>query len=383
MQKLSKDRMPVLMNHKSPSPRSEFAVKGLLGVLLAAMMFVVATFFVACGGSSSSPSPTAASLSGNWQFTVTPPADGSFLGGLQGGFLLAKNGTVAGGAGYSISLPALGGGNPTVCNSGSASITGTFSGQTLNLTAVAGTETFTFAGTLSADGSTISGTYASTAGTAPDGSACGTVQTGLQWTAALVPSVTGPIQGNFHSTGGLSNQDFLLSGTLTQGQNIGASNATVTGTLSFVDPVTLISNYPCFGTAAVNGQISGNAVILEIIGTDASNSGANLGQIGGVSNSGVNTVTVASTQNGNVLRDVVSPGYAVFSKSCPGGGVLTSPGDAGNICLALNGSKACQQAITLTAFLTFPGQVLAAATTSQTVTLANSSNSTLDGLTLL
>jgi hypothetical protein len=30
------------------------------------------------------------SLSGNWQFTMAPPSDGSFLGGLQGGFLLQE-----------------------------------------------------------------------------------------------------------------------------------------------------------------------------------------------------------------------------------------------------------------------------------------------------
>ena len=30
-------------------------------------------------------------LSGNWQFTLANPPDGSFLGGLQGGFLLQNN----------------------------------------------------------------------------------------------------------------------------------------------------------------------------------------------------------------------------------------------------------------------------------------------------
>ena len=338
----------------------------------------------ACGGGSSAGSQNSASLSGNWQFTVSPPNDGSFLGGLQGGFLLQQNGTVTGSAGYSIFLPpAQLGGNPTMCNSGSAPITGTISGQTVTLTATAGTQTFTFTGALSADGSTMTGTYASTAGTAPDGSACGTAQTGLQWTASSVPPITGPIQGSFHSTGTFNNQDFLVSGLLAQGQNIGASNATVTGTLTFVNPTTLISNYPCFSTASVNGQISGNTVILQIIGTDAANSGSNIGQIGGVSNSGVNAVTVASTQGGYVLQDAVTPGYAVISKACPGGGVLTSPGDSGNICLSLNGTNACQQPITLSpAFLTFPSQTLGSAASTQTITVENNSASTLSNLTL-
>ena len=144
------------------------------------------------------------------------PVDGSFLGGLQGGFLLQQNGAVTGGAVYSVSLPEL----LIPCNSGSAPITGTISGQNVTLTAVAGTENFTLTGTLSSDGSTMTGTYTSTAGTAGDGTPCGTAQTGLQWSAMLVPPITGPIQGNFHSTGGsagLGNQDFPVSGSLVQG----------------------------------------------------------------------------------------------------------------------------------------------------------------------
>ena len=379
--------MPVINgHHPNPSPnpmlRSSRFEAGSTSLLVFSLVFVFAALLLlsACGGSSSSPSPTNGSLSGNWQFTVAPPADNSFVGGLQGGFLLAKSGAVTGGATYSVALPGQGG---TVCNSGSASITGTVSGQTVNLTAVAGTQTFTFTGTLSADGSSMSGTYASTAGTAPDGSSCGTAQTGLQFSAALVPPVTGSIKGSFHSTGGLNNQDFVLTGSLAQGQNIGASNATVTGSLSFVDPTTLISNYPCFGTAAVNGQISGDTIILQIIGTDPSNSGSILGQIGGVLNSGVNAVTVASTANGNVLRDVAGPGYAVVSKPCLGAGVITNPGDSGNICLALNGSNACQEPITVSpALLVFPSQALGSTSASQTITVTNSSGASLTGLTL-
>src|SRR4029077_10542616 len=83
--------------------------------------------------------------------------------------------------------------------------------------------------------------------------------------------VTGAIQGNFHSVLDplLRDQDFPVSGSLTQGDNIGASNATVTGTLTF-------QGYPCLDTASVNGQISGNSVILQMIGVN----GLNVGQIG-------------------------------------------------------------------------------------------------------
>src|SRR5260370_26941660 len=91
----------------------------------------------ACGGASGGGgSQKAASLSGNWQFAVTPPADGSFLGGLQGGFLLQKNGSATGAVVYSVSLPAQSSGNPTVCNRGALPVIGTVLGQQLALPAV-------------------------------------------------------------------------------------------------------------------------------------------------------------------------------------------------------------------------------------------------------
>jgi Abnormal spindle-like microcephaly-assoc'd, ASPM-SPD-2-Hydin len=359
-------------------------VKSLCILLLAATMMLAA-----CGGGASGGgSPRAPSLSGNWQFTVENPPDGSFFGGLQGGFLLQKNGSVTGGAVYFVSLqntPPI-----TPCNSGSAAITGTSSGQSATLTAVAGTQTFTFTGNLSSDGSTLTGTYTSTAGTASDGTPCGTAQTGLQWSAKLVPSVTGSVTGSFHSAGsvggsGLQNQDFVVTGSLTQGENIGASNATVTGTLSFIDPATLLSDYPCLDTAAVNGQVSGNSVILQLIRTD----GSIAGQIGApagpnvASNAGTYPVNISSTAGGTVLHSVNSPAYVVTTKSCPGGGSSGTPGDAGNICLAVGSTTACQQPITLSPpTLIFPTQILGSTPTTQTITLTNDSGATLTGLTL-
>ena len=361
-------------------------VKSPLLVLLAATLLAATMTLSACGGSSSGAAQQSATLSGNWQFTVAPPADGAFLGGLQGGFLLQQNGAVTGAATYAVSLPEL----LIPCNSGSAPITGTISGQNVTLTAVAGTETFTLTGMLSSDGSTMVGTYTSTAGTAGDGTPCGTAQTGLQWSAILVPPITGSIQGNFHSTGGsagLGNQDFAVSGSLTQGENIGASNATVTGLLSFIQPGMSASDYPCFSTASVNGQISGNSVILQIIGT----SGSTIGQIGEPSGSfgstGVNPVTFNSASGGNILQGL-QPTYMVAAGSCGGSlGSTVTAGDYGNICLAVGGTlgsaNACQQPITLSpAVLNFPAQLLGSVATTQTITLGNNSSSTLNGLAL-
>jgi len=356
---------------------------GALTALLAVLLTLALT---ACGGSSSSGgSPNGASIAGNWQFTVSPPPDNSFSGGLQGGFLLQNGGTISGAAVYAVSAPNIQPPLSNPCNSGSAPVTGTNSSQSMSFTAVAGSQTFTFSGTVSADSSTMMGTYSSTAGTASDGvTPCGTAQSNLQWSAVSVPPITGPVQGSFHSTGGLSNltnQDFVVSGSLTQGQNIGASNATVTGTLTFIDPVTQLSVYPCFAQASVNGQISGSSVVLQIIATD----GSIAGQIGGPLNgaTGVNPASFDSVQGGYILHGA-GPSYLVATKACPGSlGSTVLAGDFGNICLGLGTTTACQQPITLSpSVVTFPAQTLGAAPTTQTITLSNSSAAPLNGLTL-
>jgi hypothetical protein len=338
----------------------------------------------ACGGGPSNSQQQNAKLSGNWQFILTNTSDLTVKSGLQGGFLLQNNGSLSGEVAYSNVLQ----GSQEPCNSGSAPITGTINGQTISLTAVAGTQTFALTGTLSSDGSTILGMYTATPGPVVAGTTipCGAgtaVGTTLPWTASSVPPLTGSITGSFHSTIGtnIGNEDFPVTGSLTQGENIGASNATVTGTLSFIDPTTLASDYPCIETASLNGQISGNNVILQIIAVN----GANIGQIGGTPGSGVSPVTFHSVSpNGSVLDSPVTPGYAISSPACPGSGIA-SPGDAGNLCLALGSTTACQQPVTLSpASLTFPPQLLGAAATTQTVTLTNSdpSGGALNGLTL-
>jgi hypothetical protein len=342
----------------------------------------------ACGGGGASVDPPpSAGLSGNWQFTMALQTDGTnpitFSGGLQGGFLLQNNNSITGQLVYSItsSISSTG-----PCNSGSAPVTVMINGPNVTITEVAATQTFTLTGTLSSDGSTMMGTYNSTAGTATDGSACGYAETGLSWSAVSVPAFTGTVQGFFHSTNGNSfpqNEDFPVSGSLTQGANIGASNATVTGTLNFIDPETNLSDYPCFSTASVNGQISGSSVVLQIIGTN----GSIVGQIGEPAGSatGVNPVVFESTPSGYILGGV-GPSYLVETGACKGASSLadtTVAGDSGNICLALNSTTACQQPITLSpANVIFPPQLLSAAANAQTITLTNKSGLAASGLTL-
>jgi hypothetical protein len=365
-------------------------------VIVALTMMLTLTACGGGGGTSGDPQPSAA-LSGNWQFTMAPLGDGNqndptFGPGLMGGFLLQNNdGSVTGQAVYSLTSTAP---NSAVCNAGSAALTNaTISGTTVSLTYVAGTPsnniTFTLNGTLSTTpngGATIQGNASnssSTVVTPAGGTPCGyTETTGLQWSAVSVPTLTGTVQGFFHSLAiePLTNQDFVLSGTLTQGPNIGASNATVTGTLTFEDPNTLLSDYPCFSIASVNGQISGNTVILQIIAAN----GTAEGQIGGTT-LGMGPVTLNSTPNGYVLQGgtASAPSYAVNTKGCSGTGLGSVAGDYGDICLALNSATGCQQPIILSpASLIFPPTALGVSAAAQTITLTNNSGSAASGLTL-
>jgi len=350
-----------------------FSVQSLFSVLLAGPLLLTA-----CGGGSSSNAQNNTGpngIAGNWQFTMGPPPDNSFLGGLQGGFLLQNNMSVTGAAVYRIELPAPPGGSPTVCNGGSAPITGTVNGSNVSFTAVTGPQTFTLTGGLSADGLTMIGTYTST-----DGHGCGKAESGLPWSAVYVPTLTGSIQGNFHSvlSPKLKDQDFPVTGSLTQGQNIGASSATVTGTLNF-------EGYPCLTTASVNGQVSGNALILQFFAS----SGSDVGQIGApAGDSNPSPVTILSSAAGTVIQG--TNGYGVSTGACPGGNL---PGDVGNVCLALGNTMSCTQPITLSpASLSFPIQQVGlpltvevgSAPTTQTIILTNAglSGTPLSGLSL-
>ena len=336
-----------------------------------ALLLASLALLLGCGGGASSAGQNAAQnagpLAGNWQFTMTPPPDGTFLGGMQGGFLLSNKDSVTGGVVYSVALPGTNGGFPTVCGSGSAPVTGTINGQSVTLTVAAGTQTFVLIGTLSTNGLTMMGTYSST-----DGKGCGTAQRELPWSATSVPPMTGMIQGSFHSTGGglLRDQDFPVSGFLNQGNNTGASNATVTGTLTF-------QGYPCLGTASVNGQISGNSVILQIL---ASN-GLNVGQIGAPAGSpNLSPAIFESAVGGSVLHGTKA--YGVATKTCS---TSSLPPDTGNVCLSLGTATACTQPILLSPSpITFPPQIVGSSPITQTITLTNTdpSGSPLTGLTI-
>src|SRR5215831_15125991 len=351
------------MKHKSREGGCRFLILSMAGMLLL------------CGCSNHGPDlpPPGPQLSGNWQFNVANPSDHSFVGGLSGGFLVQNNNSLTGSLKFSMSTT-----SGAYCNSGSAAITGSISEQNVTFTAVAGSQTFTFTGSVSSNSATMIGTYHATTGTAADGTTCGNAQTGLSWSANVVPPLVGAIQGNFHSTGGnsgLMNQQFAVTGLISQAENSGESSAVVTGTLSFVDPVTLLSVYPCIDMFTVNGRISGNLVTLQMIASD----GSNVGQIGGILPS--HPVTFDRFNGGNVLHDISGMGYAFHTQTCPGAGILEA-GDFGNICLGVGNSIACSQPISLSpAALIFPPQA-PGATTNLPVYVVNNTHSTLSGISV-
>lgn len=357
------------------------------------LLTVLALTFSGCSGSSPTSQQGDPQVTGNWQFTMSTSSTTSFIvSPLQGGFLLQNNGAITGQIQFSIVVQPATGAPPVACNSGIAPVTGTISGQTVSLAAAIGalgvngnpiTQTLALSGgTLSSDGTTIqNGTYTLTPGSQCGGGA----QDVGTWRASLVPPLTGGFQGFFHSVGegSFANQNFPVSGTFTQGPNIGAATATVTGTLLFQDSVSLLNDYPCLTTASVNGTISGNNVSLQIFSTG----GTLVGQVGQAPpsfNNGTSPFPVSfdSARGGYVVHNLQGAagnkgGYILLpTKSC-------SLGDLGNLCLALGGSNACNQPVLLTPFsLTFPPQLVGSAATSQTITLSNTYGSALSGLKL-
>ena len=381
--------------HKSP----HYAV-GRLANSLCILLLAALTALLSSCGSSGSNSEQSGPLAGNWQFTMAPGGGSSFTGSpLQGGFLQQQSGSVTGQIVFS--FVTLSG----VCNSGAVTFTGTVSGQTVSLAANLNTldkngnptvQTMTLSGgQLGTDGSgnpTIQAGANNNYSFSTDGYgsvngvlvACGLMADTGTWTATSYPALTGAIQGFFHSlTGGagLGGQDFPVGGNLAQGPNIGASYASVNGTLVFKDPATLLNDYPCLTTASVTGVISGSNVSLQIYGS----TGLVVGQIGNggpppFSSLQISPVTVGNSSSGGLMLQG-QLGYALTTKSCPSGsGVF---GDAGNICLAFGTSTGCTQPITLAPLSTFfLPQVLGSTPAQQTITIANITSAPLANVSI-
>jgi hypothetical protein len=231
-----------------------------LGIIaVASLGFITA----ACGGPSKVTPPSEAST-GNWQFILAQryPIPATTLN-VSGFMTEGKDGSLTG----SLQVPALG--SNAVC-AGVSLTTGSISGQNVSLTLnIYGTD-LGLTGTISTDGTSMSGDYQGPMG------ACFNNPTTGTWNAFLVPT----LNGNF--TGTITNSTYMtdltgvsppapitISGTMTQSDNAGASNASLTGTINAV-------GYPCFADATMTGTISGQNVYLQLYGYN----GTEIGTLG-------------------------------------------------------------------------------------------------------
>jgi hypothetical protein len=266
------------------------------------LAFFLALVLAGCGGSSSSDPKAVAN---NWQFTLVqqqprPPAN--FL---ASGFLTQAKGTLSG----SVTVPPS---SQTGRCAGVGLLTGTINAQNLALQINEGGTSIALTGSLSSDGTTMTGTYAGSGG------GCFNAPTTGTWSAVQIPTLTGSFTGMLTSSvymaalaGTTAEQvaPVMVSGNLTQGPNDGtASSSTLTGTIS-------AQGYPCFRTVSVTGTITGQNVLLSVYNFNASL----IGTIGLPSN----PATVTSDSTG--LHLIGSNSGSGLSLGANSGGVVFGP----------------------------------------------------------
>jgi hypothetical protein len=231
----------------------EFILRIFVRTLATASLAFFLLVLAGCGGGKSPASTsTNGPLSGNWQFNLLQdyPRPTAQFG--VSGFLTQSTEGLTG----SVQLPAFG--SNQRCG-GVSVLSGTISGQNVAITVNDGGTVVSFTGTISSGNNSMSGDYQALGG------ACFTQATTGTWNAFLIPPLNGNFTGTLDSeymqlvTGANSPVPITVSGTMTQSDNAGASNATLTGTINAV-------GYPCFATATMSGTISGQDVYLALFG---------------------------------------------------------------------------------------------------------------------
>ena len=231
---------------------AENILEKALRLLTVTLLLCMSTAAVSCADNHSSASAVSP-ISGNWQLTLT--RHNSTQQWTFSGFLLQSGSTVTGSF-------ILGAG----CQ-GVGPVSGTFDGQNLQLTVGEFGQDFSLSASLpsgNAASAFIEGQFSTL-----QGGCVGFTSTGT-WTAVRVVPLSGAFHGSFVSSSNNGTMD--VTGTLTQGSNIGASNATVSGTISTTG-ATRFCSY--LNTATITGTISGTALVLTLYGPD----GSQIGQI--------------------------------------------------------------------------------------------------------
>jgi len=241
-------------------------------LLTVALLLCLSIGTLSCGSGNSS-STAAAPLSGNWQITLVRHANTEQF--TFSGFLLQSGDNITG----SVTLSA-------GCE-GVGSVTGTFDGQNLQLTIGGFGQDFSLTAALpsgSAADTTIAGQFSTLAG-----GCIGFTSTGT-WTAVRVQPLAGPFHGSVVLGTGITATTIDVAGTMTQGPNIGASNATLTGTLNETS-TNLFCSY--FSNVTIAGLIGGPNANLNLYGYD----GSQIGQISSatVATDGTSLTTVGGS----------------------------------------------------------------------------------------
>ena len=221
------------------------------------LICVCVTLLTACGGGSTNQ---AGSLSGNWQITLQNTDTGAIKS--ESGFFVQTGNSLSG----NILLT-----GQTVC-SGVGSAQGQVSGSNVSISVVHMGETLKLTGTTADGSTTMSGDYSILA------SPCGNSQVGT-WTAVRVPPMTGSLAATFTS-GQTAGPVVNLTGKINQGVNNGGSTANLTGSMTTSDP-------SCLSSVTIGGQISGTAVVLNLLSSE----GIALGQYIGTATPDATTIT--------------------------------------------------------------------------------------------
>jgi hypothetical protein len=299
------------------------SARRIYGSILLALLVTLS----GCGSSSTTPQ-SSGPLSGNWQLTLTQNYPGPQAQLFASGFLQQTSGNVQG----SVQFPQVSSANGLYNCGGSATVTGSVSGQTVNFTLNPGGVEVTFTGTISSDNTTMSGAYQGVAAPCFDAH-----PTSGLWSATLVP----PVNGNFTGTitqssymtllnGGNAASPINVTGTLTQYPSVGASAASLTGTIS-------ATGYPCLSTASLVGTISGQNVYLDIYDYK----GLLMGTLGSAGTAAVAASSPGGgvTLSGNWIIGASSVGSTLPDPSpcppIPTSGATSQTFDSGNIALTL------------------------------------------------
>ena len=234
---------------------------------------------VSCGGKA--PKSTQSEIAGNWQLTLTPNAGGPPR---TGGGLLGQ-----------IDQVGLGGilrGGMTL--SGTCGGKGTASGlvdhQDVTLTFGQTGESIALTGVVSSDGTTMMGTYITSA------TSCGVAEAGT-WTGAAVAPLNGSFTATFTSTQGGGTT--TAAGTIAQAVDpTGGTLAVLTGSITSTTSACL----PADGGGqlpTLSGAISGGTVVgLTVAAADGSGGLGNISGLSALDGKSINSGTYAFTSSG-------------------------------------------------------------------------------------